>query len=400
MRKYTNRFNRGELFKMHFFTSISTNYLPKARVLAESIRERCSDFKFTLVVSDDLPDGFDLKKEPFDEVWFIEDLEIPVDNLNLWIFTHSVVELCTAVKGAAILKLLKVSPFEKIVYLDPDIVVFDDISELSGTLDKYDIVLTPHITVPARGRRDIVNKEICALQHGIFNLGFVAVKKSENALGFAEWWRDRLVDYCHDDIPNGIFTDQRWCDFVPVLFDGVYIEKDCAYNVCTWNLSDRTVTKENGRYFVNGKPLQFYHFSGFDSGAQEAMLKLYGQGEAVWELRKWYSKKQDDNGQQLLGNRSSKYARFSNGEEITREHRVVLRERNDLQKLFAVADPFVVDDGVCYYSWFKERYSIEYKDLIHKLRDERDDKIEELEGKLSVFRRYLAPLLWLRRLFS
>jgi len=386
---------------MHFFTSISTNYLPKARVLAESIRECCSDFKFTLVVSDDLPDGFDLKKEPFDEVWYIEDLEIPVENLNLWIFSHSVVELCTAVKGAAILKLLKVSPFDKIVYLDPDIVVFDDLSELSGTLDKFDIVITPHLTKPAKGKRDIVNKEICALQYGIYNLGFVAVRKSENAMSFAKWWRDRLVDYCHDNIPRGLFTDQRWCDFVPVLFDGVYIEKDCAYNVCTWNLSDRVVTKENGRYFVNGRPMQFYHFSGFDSGAQEVALKLYGQGEAVWELREWYGKKQDDNQQELLGNRSSKYACFSNGEEITREHRVVLRDRDDLQAEFADTDPFIVDDnGKCYYSWFKERYPVEYKDLVYKERDERDDKIEELEGKLNVFRRYLAPVLWVRRLFQ
>ena len=42
-------------------------------------------------------------KEPFDEVVYAEDLHVPVDNIKWWIFTHTVVEICTAVKGQACL---------------------------------------------------------------------------------------------------------------------------------------------------------------------------------------------------------------------------------------------------------------------------------------------------------
>ena len=35
---------------------------------------------------------------------------------------------------------------------------------------------------------------------------------------FAAWWRDRLHRFCWDDVPGGLFVDQRWCDLVPALF--------------------------------------------------------------------------------------------------------------------------------------------------------------------------------------
>ncbi len=37
------------------------------------------------------------------------------------------------------------------------------------------------------------------------------------------------------------FTDQRWCDLVPSLFDRVHIERDPGYNVASWNLSTRRI---------------------------------------------------------------------------------------------------------------------------------------------------------------
>ncbi len=384
---------------MHFYTSISKNYLPKARVLAKSVKKYCRDSYFSLVVSDRLPEDFDLSQEPFDEVVYIDELGIPVDNLSLWIYTHAVVEICTAVKGQALLNFLQRS--EKVVYLDPDIAVFDDLKELENLLDQKDIVLTPHLTAPETTLAGIMDNEISTLKHGIYNLGFVAVRNSENGMKFATWWRDRLVEFCYDDIPNGIFTDQSWVDMAPAILDGVYILREPNYNVATWNLSHRQVTEKEGKYFVNGKPLQFYHFSGFDSGAQEAMLNKWGENNpALYALREWYIAQQAENGQEALGKSPSIYATYSNGEKIETRHRVFLRSDPGTKAWFSKKDPFDAADPEGYYSWIhlpENRFvglSAEQQEICRQ-----KEEIERLQEAVARYRRYLAPAIKLKNLF-
>jgi hypothetical protein len=344
---------------MHFFTSINKNYIPKARVLAKSVKQYCKDAKFSLVFSDSLPEGFVIEKEPFDEVITLDQLGIPVENLNLWIFMHSVVELCTAVKGQALYNFLR-SGSEKVVYLDPDIAVFSDLNELENLLDQNDIVLTPHQTYPEENDRSIIiDNEICSMKHGVYNLGFLAVKSSPNGLDFAKWWRDRLVEFCYDDIPSGLFTDQRWGDLVPCLFEGVNILRDPSYNVATWNINYREV-KQTGDwdFTVNDIPLKFYHFSGFDSGAQECMLKKYGRGNvALWNLRNWYLKRMDEEGQKEFGGMHSCYDFYSNGEKISKDEREMLKNRRDVQEHFLDSNPFLINADLlkCYYDSYQTK---------------------------------------------
>ena len=339
---------------MHFYTSININYLSKARVLAKSVKQYCPDARFSLVFSDQWPSNIDPQKEPFDEIVLVEDLKIPVDNLSFWIYQHTVVELCTAVKGQALVRFLEEGS-EKVVYLDPDIVVFHPLNELNDLLEIHDIILTPHQTSPERNKQDIINNEICSLQHGAYNFGFYAVHNSENGLKFARWWRDRLIDFCYDDIPNGLFTDQKWGDVVPCMFDGVYILRDPGYNVSTWNLSNRNITQnENKKLLVNKRPLQFYHFSGFDSGAQATMLAIYGNDNPIlFDLREWYIERQNEEGQKIFGISKSKYNFYDNGESINKLERQLLRTRQDLTEHFKNTDPYVTNKKRSYYKWYK-----------------------------------------------
>lgn len=340
---------------MHFYTSINNNYLPKARVLAKSIKLHCPNSKFTLVLSDKLPLEIELEKEPFDEILTVDGLGIPVENLNFWIYIHTVVELCTAVKGQALVKFLEEGS-EKVVYIDPDIAVFDSLSELEALLEVHDILLTPHQTLPEAQKTTIIDNEICSLMHGAYNFGFYGVKNSENGLKFARWWRDRLLEFCYDDIPNGLFTDQKWGDLVPAMFDGVFIVRDPSYNMATWNLTHRNLSKnEAGIYFVNGIPLKFYHFSSFDSGGYKNMLDKHGKGNPyLYELRDWYTQKQEQEEQQKYKDLPSIYNFYDNGEKIEKEQRVLLRKRVDLLEFFATTNPHIVEQEKSYYRWYQE----------------------------------------------
>lgn len=337
---------------MHAFTSVTANYIPKARVLARSLKKLHPEARFHLVLSDARPDWLGEADEPFDSV--IQADELPIADFRPWVFKHSVVELCTAVKGLAFLEILRRHPGEKAFYLDPDIVVLGRLDPILDALDRHSVLVTPHLTEPETTREGILDNEISCLKHGVFNLGFLAVRDGAEGRRFLQWWADRLAEFCYDDIAGGLFTDQRWVDLAPCFFEDLRIWREPGCNVATWNLSHRVVTGswEEG-FLANGMPLRFYHFSGFDSGAQEAMLGKYGARSPVLrELRRWYIGQCGAMGQEAHGKAPCRYAFFDDGQPVTRAQRVLYRARPDLQARFA--DPYASApaDGT-YQDWYR-----------------------------------------------
>ena len=75
-----------------------------------------------------------------------------------------------------------------------------------------------------------------------YNLGFLAVRMTGQGREFIDWWAERLRLFCYDEVPNGLFTDQRWVDLAPAFFDDIAIIRDPEYNVATWNLTHRRAT--------------------------------------------------------------------------------------------------------------------------------------------------------------
>ncbi len=335
---------------LHLFTSITANYLPKARVLAESAKRQPQPVQFHLLLTDDYPADADPASEPFDSI--INVTELPIADLDPWLFKHTVVEMCTAVKGFGFLEIARRFAAQKIFYFDPDMAIFGGLDALSAALDRHSIVLTPHQTQPEESEEAIVDNEICSLKHGIYNLGFLGVRTSEEGMRFMQWWADRLHRFCYDDIAGGLFTDQRWVDLAPAFFTDLGILRDPQYNVATWNLTHRSVTGSLAEGVkVNGQPLGFYHFSGFDSGAQEVMLKKYGRGsDTLFELRRWYIEQCERHGQSRLGTTPCRYAHYDDGTPISRTQRTLYRARADLPAAFP--HPFSTA-GECYRDWFR-----------------------------------------------
>lgn len=335
----------------HIFTSIAANYLPKARVLAHSVKKFHPDFLFHVVLCDARPDWFSLEQEPFDSLITLDDLGL--ENPEQWIFKHTLVELSTGVKGFALEKLLGIPGCTEVLFLDPDIVVLAPLDRLLAEFGNASILLTPHIAEPETTLEAILDNELSVLQHGIYNLGFIGVKNSPEGRRFARWWADRLNHFCYEDIPGGMFTDQRWADLVPAYFPDHKILRDPAYNVCTWNLTHRAITGSlRDGLLVNGQPVVFYHFSGFDSGAQQGMLDKYGNSmPALYELREWYIAECERLDQSRLSKLRWAYGFFDNGERILNIHRRRYRERIDLQAAFP--NPYSTRDvNHSYLHWF------------------------------------------------
>lgn len=363
--------------KIHVYTSAAFNYIPKVRMLFESLRRHHPEFVLHLALADKIAPGIDLSAEPFDEIHPVEELGIP--NLQRWIFCHRIVELATAIKPFALQKLLARDDCEAVLYMDPDTVAFSRLDDVVATLRERSIVLTPHLTMPEQSIEAVMDNEISCLKHGIYNLGFVGVKADMQGREFAQWWGERIYRFCRDDIPNGLFTDQRWIDLVPAFFDNFGILRSPRLNVATWNLRRRILegSLENGLR-VNGEPLGFYHFTGFDSGAHKVMADKNAQGNAtVKALVQWYLDETLKLAKDPLAKVRWAYSDFSDGTPIQPAQRIVYRDRQDIQHAFA--DPF--DSASGYLKWWREKAPLEYPELFDT--DKHADQLARLSRHLQ-----------------
>ncbi len=335
------------------FTSIAANYLPKARVLAESVKRHAPQVHFALVLTDAVPGSFDLAAEPFDELLTIEQLGIP--DWEQWLFQHTVMEACTGVKPFALLKLLQ--QHGQVFYFDPDIVLFSSLERLQAQLASASVVLTPHTLAPETELRAVIDNELTFLARGLYNLGFIGVRQCDEGRRCARWWADRCLHFCFDDVPAGIYTDQKWIDFVPLYFDDVTVLEDPGCNVCTWNYTQRHIAGDLAAGFtVNGQPLVFHHFSGYDSGAHAVMRDRYGKAmPATLALSDWYGAECRKAGEGRGAKARWAYDCYENGAPVWPSHRQLLRQRADLRAAFH--RPFALKpEGVhalSYYHWLE-----------------------------------------------
>ena len=364
--------------RIHVFTSAAFNYIPKVRILFNSLRRYHPEWVLHLALADELHPEINLSQEPIDHIWPVSDLDIPL--WRGWAFCHTIVELATAIKPFLLLKLLQLPDCDKVIYLDPDTVVFSRLDDIVQALDESNIVLTPHQTKPEQALSAVMDNEICSLKHGIYNLGFIAVATGDVGLEFAHWWSDRVYHFCRADIPNGLFTDQRWIDLVPAFFSGVAIMRSSRHNVSTWNLTTRVFSVgPSGDYLVDSEPLGFYHFTGFDSGAHRIMaLKNAPGNSAIHALVDWYSAETQKVGQDPLAKVPWAYACYSNDEPITKIQRVFYRERTDLQGVFS--DPFVATQ---YLAWWKDRFEIEVLPTLQSMRKQVRDDTDTVQFPLT-----------------
>lgn len=306
--------------------------------LAESVKQHCPEAQFVLCLVEREMPSVASAFPAFDEVILAKDAGW--SNFDSFMFRHSIVEASTAVKPRFMQYLLERYTEEtKFVYLDPDVLVYSNLSELESLLDRETIVLCPHLLRPGN-----IDMEISSLAHGSYNLGFLAVARSQNAGDFLAWWAERLFMFCYDDKSRGIFTDQKWIDLAPCFYD-VKVLKHHGYDFATWSLLGSDLRAVADGYLVNGDPLRFIHFSGLDSGTidkaigwwltdqnKDTFVRLYGD----------YKRLLMKHGQDELGKAPWSYATYADGQSIGREARLKYRERELWER---IPKPFSSSDG-------------------------------------------------------
>jgi hypothetical protein len=329
-------------------TIVTRNFLSYARIVGSSYVQHHPGARFYVLVVDGLPAGVEAGTGL--EVVAPDALDLP--SFHELCFKYDVVELSTAVKPAFLSYLLEQE--EAVVYLDPDILVMRRFDELRRLLRTAPIVLTPHILspLPLDGLRP---SEQDMLISGAYNLGFLAIRRAGQTDELLSWWNSRLEDGCRIDVPNGLFTDQKWIDLVPGYFDSVGILRDPTYNVAFWNLHERTLERRSQSFFVNGRPIAFYHFSGY-TPTQPAELSKHQTriqvepGTPLAELLSLYSDLHLRSGYATCSSWEYGFSRFGNG----------VRANLPLRKLYLnlepeerarFGDPFDADGAESFLRW-------------------------------------------------
>lgn len=309
------------------FSIVSPNYRHYTEVLMASVQRHHPEWdRFVLIVGGEARGG---------EV-SLDDLPLP--DRRRFTFRYNILELNTAVKPWMFEYVFK-RGYDRVVYLDPDIVLFSPLEELDPNAF---LTLTPHLTGSIPG--DDHPSERSILLAGTYNLGFLAVTRQPPLERFLAWWQEKLEFQCVHDVARGLFLDQKWLDLAPGFFPGVTILRHDGYNVAYWNLGQRTVTIEGDAIAVNDQPLRFFHFSGVDPEVSDMVSRhdLATRRSEVGDARRLI----DDYGRALRAaghdaNKRAPYAFgfFNDGTRVNDGARISYRNSPELQEA-AGDDPF------------------------------------------------------------
>jgi hypothetical protein len=167
-----------------------------------------------------------------------------------------------------------------VTYLDADLFFFNRPSLAFAEQADASIGIVPHRFPPRLSNR---------LAYGKYNVGWVSFRRDANGLACIRWWRERCLEWCGDRIDQGRFADQGYLDEFPRRFAGVRELDHPGINTAPWNVESSQLTHVDGKPFLSGREVIFYHFQGIRQVADgwfDPGLRTYRQ-ELTRALRHW-----------------------------------------------------------------------------------------------------------------
>jgi hypothetical protein len=321
-------------------TVVARNYLPHARVLASSLREHHPDVPFFVLLADRVGEELDPGGEPF-EVIPIAEASVP-DAVGMC-FRYDRHHLAAAMKPFILGLLL--DRFDRVLYLDADVLILRDIAALLHSALDRSVLLTPHFLNPLHDA-DRISRELTILRAGVYNAGAIRVSSTLESRRFLGWWQARLRLHCRHDVVRGLHGDQRWLDLAPAMFREVGVVRDRGCNVAYWNLMERSI-----------RDARFFHFSGFDPDAPDRItrhvpsLTTGDYGAEASALFSRYAGLLQAAGYEKAKNAPYAWALFDHGEPIPDVARSVYMKMGDAAGRFG--NPFSAAGAGSFYHWLR-----------------------------------------------
>lgn len=340
-----------------YCTILSTNYLPKALALAESLR-RHQDGAVLRILFTDIAHDDGLPELEGVVPLSTSSLGLPDRTLLDLAMGYDLVEFATAVKPLLLKRMLEDT--EQVFYLDPDTYLTSPMVELEGALTDSigGILLTPHFLLPTPV--ELGKNEGHLLTVGVNNLGFCGFDR--RGIPALDWWWGHLRDECLYDPLSGLFVDQKWMDIGATLWQAGSL-RHSGYNIGVTNLPERPLALDDDGFYnsANGERIRLFHFHAFDASTPEKLSKRFehddesvmGDPAAIRALCKEYAELVVAAEQKLPPAPPYPYATDTRGRKISRQLRRAFRIG---LAAGPVPSPFVPAEAEAYEAWRRKAW--------------------------------------------
>src|SRR5947208_741240 len=195
-------------------TLCAANHLPKAACLIESLLHSQREHKAVLCLLE--RDRLAANAIDLSSVHVVLASELGIPDFDAFIFRHRMYEACGAIKAQLLLWAMGRFPEEQqFLYLDSDIYAYSRFEELDSTFQKIDVLLTPHHLHDEESVDSIRDHMVPTLMCGVYNSGFLALRRSPTSEEFLNWWNKKLMLLCYCEPERGLYNEQRWLDMAP-----------------------------------------------------------------------------------------------------------------------------------------------------------------------------------------
>jgi hypothetical protein len=239
---------------VHYCTYFDHRYLSLGVALHASLRRHCQPFClwvlcltdecYTALVALALPDVMPLR---------LQDLEAHDAELLACKFGRNTIEYYFTSTPALMAWLLATRPeIDVLTYLDSDLFFFDRPNFLFDLFEGYSTLIVPHNF--SKRNRHFLEKS------GTYNVGWLTFRRDSDGIACLQWWRQRCLETVAGK--DGQCGDQKYLDYFPSKFARVYVARHPGVDLAPWNLDNyRLSIGRDGRPFVDGLPVIFFHFS-------------------------------------------------------------------------------------------------------------------------------------------
>lgn len=235
---------------MLFFTLCHINQLPEAHVLGDSIQLHHPNAIFFIGLidkKDRIPGNFKVHYP------VIEVSDLKITEFEAMAKQYNWDELSANCKPFFAKYFLEQS--DKVVYFDCTSQLCSPVGFVNENLNSYNIIIVPQLL-----HAGVHPDEKQILNTGIFHSGFIALRKSEEAIHFLDWWQNNTAKKGYIDLCKGLNADQLWLEHVPNFYTNVLIEKHEGLNIGAWNLPERPM--DNTQNTINSQPIISFNYKG------------------------------------------------------------------------------------------------------------------------------------------
>ncbi len=142
---------------------------------------------------------------------------------------------------------------QAVTYLDSDLWFFAHPAPVFEHIGDAPVAITPHNFAPRLKANE---------RFGVFNVGWVTFRRSEEGLKCLKWWADSCLEWCYGRIEGDRFGDQRYLEKFSAVAPNTKIITFKGCNTAPWNIENYTVRSDSGRLMVDEDPLVVFHFHG------------------------------------------------------------------------------------------------------------------------------------------